>query len=567
MLRRFTTIFLLLALLLGVFLPLVPTASAAYENTYVNTGNQAEDLIGVAMTQVGYTEGPDNDTKYGDWLGFPNAPWCASFISWCAEQAEISPAILQRTALANPGRNPGFGIPCYHGSEYTPKRGDLFFKEDFSHVGIVYGLEGDEVLTIEANTNDDGSDEGYAVLLRRRKIAECYFGVPSYKGTDKAHTYVRKSDPGHPHPAYYQCTTCGHLYYTLTPTHQTDCRYCMSCGCSTAVEGYYKVSAMDDRLVVYSVEAPKPKKEYSTRKGYLDPDELVYVVAGDRDWGHIIYANSVGYVKMKYLQKFIPAPTDVTVRSSAFYEGDTANIYWSQVHTATDYMVTVYHNGQQLLSRNTTGDTAFTLPELTYGHYRVEVQAGDGTTLSEASLCEFQVLQTYTLTFESDGGAGGTTEQTKYADQDLILGSAVPTREGYRFLGWSEELRTNYATYQSGDVWSANRDDTLYAIWQDENAVPSRLEIHTEAETRFITAGQQPDLTGLRLMLVYSDGTVRLINQGYEMEPFIHAGSGLYPVTLTYEGLSVSYHVQALACPVEIDHDWFFDMTKALTVI
>ena len=333
------------------------------------------------MTQVGYTEGPDNDTKYGDWLGFPNAPWCASFISWCAEQAEISPAILQRTALANPGRNPGFGIPCYHGSEYTPKRGDLFFKEDFSHVGIVYGLEGDEVLTIEANTNDDGSDEGYAVLLRRRKIAECYFGVPSYKGTDKAHTYVRKSDPGHPHPAYYQCTTCGHLYYTLTPTHQTDCRYCMSCGCSTAVEGYYKVSAMDDRLVVYSVEAPKPKKEYSTRKGYLDPDELVYVVAGDRDWGHIIYANSVGYVKMKYLQKFIPSPTDVTVSSSAFYEGDTANIYWSQVHTATDYMVTVYQNGQQLLSRNTTGDTAFTLPELSYGHYRVEVQAGDGTTL------------------------------------------------------------------------------------------------------------------------------------------------------------------------------------------
>lgn len=567
MLRRFTTIFLLLALLLGVILPMAPTASAAYENTYVNTGNQAEDLIGVAMTQVGYTEGPDNDTKYGDWLGFPNAPWCASFISWCAEQAEISPAILQRTALANPGRNPGFGIPCYHGSEYTPKRGDLFFKEDFSHVGIVYGLEGDEVLTIEANTNDDGSDEGYAVLLRRRKIAECYFGVPSYKGTDKAHTYVRKSDPGHPHPAYYQCTTCGHLYYTLTPTHQTDCRYCMSCGCSTAVEGYYKVSAMDDRLVVYSVEAPKPKKEYSTRKGYLDPDELVYVVAGDRDWGHIIYANSVGYVKMKYLQKFIPSPTDVTVSSSAFYEGDTANIYWSQVHTATDYMVTVYHNGQQLLSCNTTGDTAFTLPELSYGHYRVEVQAGDGTTLSEASLCEFQVLQTYTLTFESDGGAGGATEQTKYADQDLILGSAVPTREGYRFLGWSEELRTNYATYQPGDVWSTNRDDTLYAIWQDENAVPSRLEIYTEAETRFITAGQQPDLTGLRLMLVYSDGTVRLINQGYEMEPFIHAGSGLYPVTLTYEGFSVSYQVLALACPVEIDCDWFFDMTKALTVI
>lgn len=564
MLRRFATVFLLLAVLLGVFLPLAPTASAAFENTYVNTGNQAEDLIGVAMTQVGYTEGPNNDTKYGDWLGFPNAPWCASFISWCAEQAEISPWILQRTALANPGSNPGFGIPCYHGSVYTPKRGDLFFKDDFSHVGIVYGIEGDEVLTIEANTNDDGSDEGYAVMLRRRKIAESYFGVPAYKGTDKAHTYVRKSDPGHPHPAYYQCTTCGHLYYTATPTHRTNCRYCMACRCSTAVEGYYKVSVTDGRSVVYSEEAPKASREYTSRKGYLDPEELVYVVAGDQDWGHIIYANSVGYVKMSDLQKYVPVPTDVTTGTDTFYEGDTVQIRWGQVHTATDYIVTLYLDDQQLLSRNTTGDTAISLPELTGGRYRVEIQASDGTTLSDASSCEFRMLQTYTLTFEAEGGSGGATAQTKYADKDLILETAVPTRQGYRFLGWSEEAQTNSATYQPGDVWSFNRDDTLYAIWQDENAVPTQLQIHTPAKDGFVTLGRQPDTSGMELTLVYSDGTVRLIRSGFETDPLTPKGAGIYPVTLRYEGLTVSYDVQVLTCPVEIDHSWRFTMDMVI---
>lgn len=567
MLRRFTTVFLLLAILLGAIVPLLPTASAAFENTYVNTGNQAEDLVGVAMTQVGYTEGPDNDTKYGDWLGFPNAPWCASFISWCAEQADISPWILQRTALANPGYDPGFGIPCYHGSEYTPKRGDLFFKEDFSHVGIVYGMEGDEILTIEANTNDDGSEEGYAVMLRRRKIAECYFGVPAYKGTDSAHTYERKSDPGHPHPAYYQCTTCGHIYYTATPTHRTDCRYCMRCRCTTAVAGYYKVSAMDDRLVVYSEEAPKASREYTSRKGYLDPDELVYVVAGDRDWGHIIYANSAGYVKMQYLEKFIPVPTDLGITDAQLYKGDTAHIRWNEAQTATDYMVTLFLDGQEILSRNTTGDTAFTLPELESGSYRIQVQASDGTALSEPAEFDFRVLQTYTLTFESDGGTGGATVQTKYADQNLILETAVPAREGYRFLGWSEELRTNYATYQPGDVWTANRDDTLYAIWQDENALPTQLKIHTPAKDGFITLGQQPDTSGMELMLIYSDGTVRLIGSGFEMDAFIPSGAGIHPVTLRYDGLSVSYDVQVLVCPVAIDHSWEFDIGKVLTEI
>lgn len=564
MLRRFATIFLLLAVLLGVFLPLTPTASAAFENTYVNTGNQAEDLIGVAMTQVGYTEGPNNDTKYGDWIGFPNSPWCASFISWCAEQADISPWILQRTALANPGSNPGFGIPCYHGSNYTPKRGDLFFKDDFSHVGIVYGIEGDEVLTIEANTNDDGSDEGYAVLLRRRKIAECYFGVPAYKGTDAEHTYVRKSDPGHPHPAYYQCTTCGHLYYTATPTHRVDCRFCMRCRCTTAVEGYYKVSPMDGRLVVYSEEAPKSKQEYSSRKGYLEPEELVYVVAGDQDWGHIIYANSVGYVKMKYLQKFVPTPTDVVTGADIFYEGDTANIYWGQVPVATDYIVTVYHNDTQILNQNTTGDTAISLPELSCGNYRVEVQASDGTTISDAAICNFPVLQTYTLTFDADGGSGGVTAQTKRSDQDLILEKSVPSRDGYRFLGWSEEADTTYATYQPGDVWTINQDTTLYAIWQDENAVPSELKILTEASQRLVTSGQQPATDDLQLMLVYSDGTVHLVSQGFEVEPFLHGNSGIYPMTIHYEGLTVSYDVAVIACPVGITHDWVFQMDTVL---
>ena len=57
------------------------TASAAYENTYTNTGNQRDDIIGVAKTQIGYREGNNNDTKYGDWYGLPNQPWCAMFIS------------------------------------------------------------------------------------------------------------------------------------------------------------------------------------------------------------------------------------------------------------------------------------------------------------------------------------------------------------------------------------------------------------------------------------------------------------------------------------------------------
>ena len=61
--------------------------STGYPNTHVNTGNQVKDIIGVAMTQVGYTE--SYGTKYGAWLGNANMAWCAAFISWCASKAGI----------------------------------------------------------------------------------------------------------------------------------------------------------------------------------------------------------------------------------------------------------------------------------------------------------------------------------------------------------------------------------------------------------------------------------------------------------------------------------------------
>ena len=68
---------------------LVLLVSADYENTYTNTGNQRADIIGVAKTQIGYTEGSNNNNKYGAYFSANNVSWCAYFIVWCARQAGI----------------------------------------------------------------------------------------------------------------------------------------------------------------------------------------------------------------------------------------------------------------------------------------------------------------------------------------------------------------------------------------------------------------------------------------------------------------------------------------------
>lgn len=62
-----------------------------------------DDIVDIALSQLGYTEGPNNDTIYGDWYGLPNQPWCAMFVSWCADQANIPQDIIEPFASCTTG--------------------------------------------------------------------------------------------------------------------------------------------------------------------------------------------------------------------------------------------------------------------------------------------------------------------------------------------------------------------------------------------------------------------------------------------------------------------------------
>lgn len=174
----FITTIVLLVSMLSIF-AIGVAANEAYPNTHINTGDHRRDIIGVALTQLGYKEGPGNDTKYGDWYNLPYNPWCAMFVSWCADQAEIPTTILNKSALASPAVS-CFNIACYDSSQYTPVSGDLFFTKSYSHVGLVYYVEGDYFYSLEGNSNDNGSNEGERVVSIKRKLSDYKYGVPKY---------------------------------------------------------------------------------------------------------------------------------------------------------------------------------------------------------------------------------------------------------------------------------------------------------------------------------------------------------------------------------------------------
>lgn len=122
--------------------------------------SKRDEIVDIALSQKGYTEGPNNDTKYGAWYGLNYNPWCAMFVSWCADEVGILDTLIPKFA----GCTTGFRLMTQMGittkDKIVPKKGDLIFFDwdrtgDYDHVGIVTDANSNSVFTVEGNHDDN----------------------------------------------------------------------------------------------------------------------------------------------------------------------------------------------------------------------------------------------------------------------------------------------------------------------------------------------------------------------------------------------------------------------------
>lgn len=131
--------------------------------------------IGVEEIPRGSNWGPDKTKGVPAYLksvgiSFP-ASWCMAFVYWCVKQAmPVNPLVRTGGVL----RQWNEIDPKYKFK--TPLPGDIFimdYGKGLGHTGFVESVEGSKIHTIEGNTNDTGSREGYEVCRRVREIGAC----------------------------------------------------------------------------------------------------------------------------------------------------------------------------------------------------------------------------------------------------------------------------------------------------------------------------------------------------------------------------------------------------------
>lgn len=115
----------------------------------------------------------------------------------------------------------------------------------------------------------------------------------------------------------------------------------------------------------------------------------------------------------------------------------------------------------------TRGQSAKTLK--VYGKVYGEAVSGYGAFTGGDSTATITVtipaLESHTVSYNANGGAGAPGNQTKWYGTVLTLSSTVPTRTGYTFKGWATSS-TGSVAYAAGGKYDADANVTLYAVWE-----------------------------------------------------------------------------------------------------
>ena len=98
---------------------------------------------------------------------------------------------------------------------------------------------------------------------------------------------------------------------------------------------------------------------------------------------------------------------------------------------------------------------------------------GNYTANAAATLYAVWKANTYTVSYNANGGTGAPASQTKTYGVTLTLSSTKPTRANYTFKGWGTSASATTVSYASGGSYTTNATITLYAVWELSYVKPS----------------------------------------------------------------------------------------------
>lgn len=180
--------------------------------------------------------------------------------------------------------------------------------------------------------------------------------------------------------------------------------------------------------------------------------------------------------------------------------------------------------------------------ELKNGLYTLKITAKD-TKKTVSWNKDFIVgSSTYTVSFDSSGGG---VVSAKTVNLGATYGDLPnPARDNYTFTGWYTAKSGGEKVSDSTKVITA-KNHTLYARWEaDEIMLVTEVMINTLPERLSYSIGEELDLTGLSIKVVYSDGSSIILDTGYDVTSYDPSVAGFQQVSVSFMGISAEFEVE-----------------------
>ena len=145
-------------------------------------------------------------------------------------------------------------------------------------------------------------------------------------------------------------------------------------------------------------------------------------------------------------------------------------------------------------------DCDTTIGSVSYENHSFTSTTSNGQVVSTCSLCGYTKTsaQTYTISYNANGGSNAPSSQTKVHGVTLTLSSSVPYRFNYEFVGWSTNSNSSVASYYAGGSYTGNASVTLFAVWKYK---PATYTVGYDANGGTGAPGRQTKTYGVTLTL------------------------------------------------------------------
>ena len=145
--------------------------------------------------------------------------------------------------------------------------------------------------------------------------------------------------------------------------------------------------------------------------------------------------------------------------------------------------IDIVHTNSSGSSWNTINQTLLGTHSYVYDHTtsvqtiscatKITSIGSNASTVSHTTSYTIPALESYTVSYNANGGTGAPSSQTKWHSITLTLSSTIPTRSGYTFLGWARSATATQIDYKAGAFFGYNEDTVLYAVWQPNSYLVS----------------------------------------------------------------------------------------------